>query len=494
MNALLVWPKLPLTYCGYEYILPIVGKKSANIPLGILTVAAMLPKNWNIKFIDTNVSELKLMDILSVDAVFISAMLIQKKSVEDIIRLANKYKKPVIMGGPYATACYKEIKGVKHFILGEAENNLPEFLNDLKKGLPKPIYKNDKKPDLEKIPPPLPRLDLINPDDYLCTSIQYSRGCPFHCEFCDVVEMLGHKPRTKSIERMLAEFNHLYSYGWRGNVFIVDDNFIGNKLKAVKLLPYIIDWQKRHKYPFDLFTEVSMNVVEDGELLRLMREAGFGSLFMGIETPNKKALKGIGKTQNLRRDSLEVIRTVQNAGMEVIGSFIVGFDDDDYSIFQQQMQFIQESGIPLALVGMLTALPGTRLFKRLKKEGRLLLRDSSGISMNLKLNFEPKMGYDNLLNGYKILIKELYSPKLYFKRCLSLFDNLKSNGQTRKFKLEYIKILYRVLKTQIFSPYGLHYLQYLIVALLTKPKFFTEIFRLGLEYHHIYTITNNILK
>jgi len=339
MNALLIWPKLPPTYCGYEYILPLINKKSANIPLGMLTIAAMFPEDWNIKFIDMNVKDLTGLDILWADAVFISAMFIQKKSVEKIIFLANKYKKTTIMGGPYATACYEEIKGVSHFILGEAENTFPEFLRDLKNGSPKYLYKNNKKPNLEKTP--LPRLDLINLDDYICMSIQYSRGCPFHCEFCDVVEMLGHTPRVKSIKQMLKEFDHLYSYGWKGNVFIVDDNFIGNKIKVKKLLPYISDWQKRHGYPFDLFTEVSMNIAEDKELLKLMREAGFGSVFMGIETPNKKSLKSVGKKQNLRSDPLNVIHTVQRMGIEVIGGFVVGFDDDDCNIFYEQFKFIQ---------------------------------------------------------------------------------------------------------------------------------------------------------
>jgi len=485
LKILLVWPKMPPTYCGYEYILPIVGKKSANLPLGILTIPSMLPKEWDLKFVDMNINQIDNYSIMWADMIFISAMQIQKDSFEHVVELCKLFNKPVVAGGPYATNNFENIIGVSHFVLNEGEITLPEFLNDLKSGSPKYIYKTDKKFDITSTP--IPRFDLIKLSDYASVSVQFSRGCPFNCEFCNVVQLFGRKIRTKTNDQIIKEFDQLYNYNWMGNVFIVDDNFIGDKRRAKSLLKEIIKWQKKYEYPFSLFTQTSINVSEDDELLGLLREAGFGMLFIGIETPNKDSLSETGKEQNLKINLLESIHKIHSYGIEVDAGLIVGFDNDGEDIFEKQMEFIEKANIVSALVGVLTALPGTRLYERLKKENRLL-SDSLGINTHSSgINFIPTMGHNELINGYNNLMRHLYNPKNYFNRCISLLRKLESNkNYSRKFRMIYIWYLIKIVSVQTFSSYGLSYIWYMIRLLSIRPKLFVEGFRMAIQGHHFF--------
>jgi len=396
LKILLVYPQYPVTFWSFSHALKFVSKKAAFPPLGLLTIAAMLPEEWEKKLVDMNVTSLTDADIQWADYVFISAMVVQRDSVREVVSRCQKLGVKTVAGGPLFTTGFDEFDGIDHFVLGEAEITLPLFLDDIAKGNPKPIYTTDKCPDINNTP--LPLWSLIDSHQYSSMSIQYSRGCPFDCEFCDIVVLNGHKPRTKGREQILAELDALYNYGWRSGVFIVDDNFIGNKKKLkAETLPAIIEWSKEKKYPFSFYTEVSINLAEDEELMQLMNEAGFDRIFIGIETPNEESLAECNKLPNKGRDLTALVKKLQNHSFEVQGGFIVGFDSDPISIFRSQINFIQNSGIVTAMVGLLNAPRGTKLYQRLKKENRLL-KVFTGNNTDININFVPKMNY----RGYNL--------------------------------------------------------------------------------------------
>ncbi|MBW2365649.1 MAG: B12-binding domain-containing radical SAM protein, partial [Deltaproteobacteria bacterium] len=355
-NILLVYPEVPTnTYWSFKYALKFLKKKSAMPPLGLITLAALFPENYNLRLIDMNIEPLNEKDIQWADAVFVSAMIIQKESLKKVIADCNRLKTPVVSGGPYATSSYQEIDGVDHFVLGEVEDTFKNFLQDLEKGNAKKIYRQPERPDITSTV--TPRFDLLDMNAYSSMSIQYSRGCPFKCEFCDIWKVYGNKPRVKSAETVIRELDVLYQSGWEGPVFMVDDNFIGNKKHVKKeLLPVIIEWQIKHSHIFRFTTEASINIADDNELLAQMRDAGFNQVFIGIETPSTEALKETGKFQNLKIDMVEAIQTVQEYSIEVMAGFIIGFDTDKEDIFDRQISFIQQTGIPQAMVGLLNAL------------------------------------------------------------------------------------------------------------------------------------------
>lgn len=414
MKILLIYPKYPDTFWSFKHALKFISKKASFPPLGLLTVAAMLPDGWEKKLIDMNVTSLNDDDLRWADYVFMSAMVVQKKSVKEVIAKCKEFDAKIVAGGPLFTTGHEEFEGVDHFVLNEAENTLPVFLEDLKRGRAKKIYTSKDWPDIKKTPSP--DWGLINKKKYASMSIQYSRGCPYNCEFCDIIVLNGHKPRTKGKKQILTELEAIYELGWRGGVFFVDDNFIGNKKTLKKeLLPFLIEWMKEKKHPFYFFTETSINLSDDDELIKLMVKAGFRRVFIGIETPNEESLTECNKYLNKNRDLLASVKKIQNLGMEVQGGFIVGFDSDTPSIFEKQIKFIQNSGIVTAMVGLLNAPRGTRLYQRLKKEGRLL-GSSSGDNTDFSLNFIPKMNHDTLINGYKKILDTIYSPKHYYKR------------------------------------------------------------------------------
>jgi len=413
-KTLLIYPNYPDTFWSFKYALGFISKKAMHPPLGLITVAAMLPDNWKKKLVDMNVSSLSEADLLWADYVFISAMAIQKKSAQKIIQKCHELGKKVIAGGPLFTANHESFKNVDHLILNEAEITLTSFLKDLEKGCPKKIYRTEKFSNIEQAP--LPLYELLDMKKYVSISIQYSRGCPFNCEFCDITTLFGRGVRTKNKRQVMAELNKLHSLGWRGSIFFVDDNFIGNKIKLKKeILPALIKWQKEKRQPFTFSTEASINLADDDELMEMMAQAGFINVFIGIETPNEESLVECGKFQNKNRSLTESIRKIQLSGLEVTGGFIVGFDSDAPSIFQRQIKFIQESRIITAMVGLLNAPRGSRLYKRMLNEGRLI-KNVTGDNTDFSTNLIPKMGLDKLKNGYQKVIEGIYSPGPYYKR------------------------------------------------------------------------------
>ena len=414
MKILLVYPSYPDTFWSFRHALRFISKKAAFPPLGLLTVASMLPGEWEKKLVDLNVKDLFDEDIQWADYVFISAMVVQRDSVKEVISRCKALNVKTVCGGPLFTTGYDEFEGVDHFVLGEAESTLHLFLTDVEKGEAKHLYESDERPPIDNTP--IPMWSLIDMDQYSSLAIQYSRGCPFDCEFCDIIILNGHKPRTKEKEQILAELEAVYQTGWRGGVFIVDDNFIGNKKKLkAETLPAIVEWQKQKKHPFSFFTEVSINLSDDEQLMLLMAEAGFDRIFIGIETPNEDSLAECNKLPNKGRDLATAVKILQNNGFEVQGGFIVGFDSDPVSIFRSQINFIQKSGIVTAMVGLLNAPRGTRLYHRLKNEDRLL-KDITGDNTDYSINFVPKMNYETLISGYRNIVHTIYSPKHYYER------------------------------------------------------------------------------
>lgn len=414
MKVLLVYPENPDTFWSFKHALKFIYKKAAHPPLGLLTVAAMLPAQWEKKLVDMNVSVLKDKDIKWADYVLISAMVVQKESVRETVDRCHALGKKVVAGGPLFTTDYEDYDDIDYLVLDEGEVTLPLFLADLEKGEPRHIYTSTERPDITRTP--VPMWSLIKIGRYVSMNIQYSRGCPYDCEFCDIVSLNGRNPRTKTKKQVLQELTALYDIGWRSSVFIVDDNFIGNKKKLKdEILPAIIEWHRQRNYPYTFFTEASINLADDDELMRQMVEAGFDRVFIGIETPNEESLIECNKLHNKNRDLVASVKKIQGFGMEVQGGFIVGFDNDPASIFHRQIEFIQKSGIVTAMVGLLNAPRGTRLYERLKKENRLL-KDMTGDNTDCSLNFTPKMNREMLISGYKQILNTIYAPKQYYAR------------------------------------------------------------------------------
>lgn len=467
MNILLVYPKYPDTFWSFKHVLKFVSKKAAFPPLGLLTISSMLPTEWNKKLIDVNVNDLKDEHIKWADIVFISAMIVQKDSAQEIINRCKAQNKKVVAGGPVFTTQHEKFYHVDYFILNEAEVTLPLFLEDLKNGTPKHIYTSPIRPDITKTP--VPAWHLINLKDYATMPIQYSRGCPFNCEFCDIIIMNGRIPRTKNPEQLISELQVLYEAGWRGSVFIVDDNFIGNKVNVKQMLPPLIKWQKEHKYPFKFSTEASTNLADDNDLMQMMSAANFYKVFLGIESPNVESLKECGKIQNVKRDLAETVRIIHRNGMQVMGGFIVGFDSDSESIFETQIRFIQEMGVVTAMVGLLNASPQTRLWHRLKAEGRLV-SDTSGENTDCKLNFIPKMNKERLIDGYKKILSTIYSPKCYYKRINEFMKHYKPTVKSKIHREDFKAIMRSVWIIGVLSKARFHYWNLILKTSFTKIK------------------------
>jgi len=427
MKVLLINPEFPDTYWSFRHALPFEGKRSAFPPLGLMTVSALLPKSWERRLVDMNVRRLKDSDIDWADIVFATAMLVQKESLHVAVKRCKARGKRVVLGGPYVTSTREELPKADHIFLGEAETTLPQFVSDLEQGTAKQFYKASERPPLSVTP--VADFHLADLKRYSAMSIQYSRGCPFSCEFCDIIEIYGRVPRTKSNAQVLAELNALRDLGWRGSVFIVDDNFIGNKKNVRQLLPVLAQWQKENGHPFSLLTEASVNIADDADLLENMRLADFHQVFLGIETPVEESLKEAQKSQN-RGNLLDSIRRIQSYGLEVMAGFIVGFDNDPEDIFERQINFIRESAIPLAMVGLLNALPDTQLWKRLEREGRLL-GEASGNNTQCTFNFLTKMDPAFLIAGYQRIMKTIYSPAEFYERALDSMKRTAVRGSAQ---------------------------------------------------------------
>ena len=425
MNILLVVPHYPDSFWTFKTILPYVGKKAACPPLGMLTVSAMLPKAWNKKLVNLNIEALQINDILWADYVFIGAMYIQKKSVAQIINICLKYRIKMVAGGPLFTQEYENYPQIDHFVLNEAEITLPLFLSDLRAGVPKKVYRTDEYSDL--LLTPAPDYGLLPLKDYVFTSIQVSRGCPFSCEFCEISVLQGRKTRMKSTKQVINELQALYEMNWRGHVLIVDDNFIGNKSELKKnLLPAMKAWMEKHGFPFTFNTQASLNLADDDELMALMVETGFSSVFIGIETPEEKSLRECNKLQNTNRDLVQSVKKMQNAGLQVSAGLIVGFDSDTESTFQRQIDFIQESGIVSAMIGLLNAPKKTPLYRRYEAENRII-SEASGNNTDLTLNYIPVMDAEVLVGGYQRILHDIYSAGPFYKRIKQFLRNYNPN-------------------------------------------------------------------
>lgn len=473
MKALLLYPEFPVTFWSFKYALKFISKKSSHPPLGLITVAAMLPDEWDIKLVDLNVDSLKDKDILWADLIFISAMSIQLDSVNALIKRCKSKDRRIVAGGPLFTEEADHFPQVDHLVLNEAELTLPGFLNDIQKGKPKRRYGTKEFPDIRQSV--LPSYQLLNRKKYAVMSLQLSRGCPFNCEFCEVTALFGNKMRLKSSDHIIEELNTIYLSGWRGEVFFVDDNFIGNrKFLKSDLLPRLSIWMQQRKYPFKFITEASINLSDDDVLLDNMVKSGFSSVFVGIETPDEDSLKECSKFQNNNRDLIESVHKIQNKGIVVMGGFIVGFDNDKPSIFQRQIDFIQHSGIISAMVGLLNAPPKTKLYKRLLKENRII-SNFSGNNTDMAMNFIPKMSFEDLKHGYQNVIKGIYGRKPYYHRVKGFLSRYQKSVHFKKrFGISDIKALLKsILILGIFKKGRRYYWRLLIWTLFNRPNVFS---------------------
>jgi radical SAM superfamily enzyme YgiQ (UPF0313 family) len=413
MKILLVYPEFPDTFWSFKHALRFVHKKASSPPLGLITIAPLLPEDWEKRLVDMNVEPLTEKHLRWADMVFISAMVVQRTSVQDVIRRAKGAGKVVVAGGPLFLGEWQSFAAVDHFVLNEGEITLPMFLRDLEFGSPQRVYTTDDYADVTASP--VPMWELVKLHKYDSLSIQYSRGCPFNCDFCNITAILGRRPRTKNASQLLAELDKMVALGWERNIFFVDDNFIGNqKQLKEEILPAIIHWRKQHR-DIRFITEASINLADDAELMKMMTDAGFTSVFVGVETPDEASLQECHKRQNLHRDLSASINTLQRNGLQVMGGFIVGFDTDSASIFRRQVEFIQKTGIVTAMVGMLQAPYGTQLYRRMEMEGRIL-HEMTGDNADGSTNIMPRMGLKALEEGYRQLMKGIYEPRFFYQR------------------------------------------------------------------------------
>jgi radical SAM superfamily enzyme YgiQ (UPF0313 family) len=491
LKILLIYPEVPATFWSFKHALKFVNKKAALPPLGLLTVSSLLPSHWEKRLVDMNISKLKDSDIEWADYVFISAMIIQKASTVEVISHVKSHNKFIVAGGPLFTTGHHEFENIDCFVLNEGEITIPLFLSDLKTGNLQRIYTSDEKPDITRTP--APDWSLIKMKDYASMALQISRGCPFNCEFCDIIIINGRVPRVKAPSQVIAEFDALYNAGWRGPLFVVDDNFIGNKAKVTEILKEIGIWMKQKNKPFVLYTEASINLADDPEIMRLMNEANFNCVFIGIETPEEDGLKSCGKVQNTNKDLRDKVRILQNNGFEVQAGFIVGFDTDTVKTFDNMIKFIQSSGIVTAMVGLLNALPGTQLFKRLNSTGRILKEPSSGNNTDFTMNFVPKMKKDTLIQGYKRVLNSIFSPKNYYSR---IKTHLKEYRKTSKnppltLRVQLRAVTGAVWKLGIREKGKHHFWKLCIWTTLRRPRMLPEAISLAIYGFHYRRVLMN---
>jgi len=483
MNVLLIYPECPDTFWSFKYALKFLRKKAGSPPLGLLTVAAMLPREWGKRLVDLNVTKLTAEDLAWADYAFISGMVVQREAALKVIIRCKEAGVTVVAGGPLFTIEHEQFDEVDHFVLNEAEATLPPFLADLERGCAKRVYTSSEFPEIRDTPVPL--WELADLKRYAWMGVQFSRGCPHQCEFCNVTTLFGRRPRTKTADQIIAELDALYARGWRGHVFFVDDNFIGSrKYLKTELLPALIRWQKKTVgLPFH--TEVSIDLADDETLMEMMVEAGFQIVFVGVETPDGDSLKECTKGQNQDRDLVEDVKRIQRAGLQVQGGFIVGFDHDTPSIFERQIDFIQKSGIVVAMVGILQAPPGTRLYDRLEREGRLRLQLSTGDNVDGTTNIIPKMGPDNLREGYKKILQHIYSPKHYYRRLTAFLRDYKAPRVRPPLRMENLLAFLRT--TYRLGILGRERLQYWKLVLWTsfrRPDLFSLAITLAIWGYH----------
>lgn len=490
MNVLLVYPRNPDTFWSFKHVLKFVSKKSAFPPLGLLTVAAMLPSAWKLKLVDLNVSDLCDNELRWADYVFLSGMIVHRQSAHEIAARCAVLGKTVIAGGPLFTTGHQDFPEIHHFVLGEAEDVMGQLVADLEAGAVQPFYHAEKWPDIRKSP--VPRWDLIQLDDYVTMSVQFSRGCPFNCEFCDIVIMNGRVPRTKDPAQVVRELEVLRLAGWKDSVFIVDDNFIGNRKRARELLGTLIKWRSSVGLKMGFITEASVNLADYAELCELMVEAGFKKVFLGIETPSASGLEECGKTQNSKRDLANVVQTLQRAGLEVMGGFIVGFDSDPPDIFARQFEFIQRTGVVIAMVGLLTALPQTMLYQRLAREGRLLT-ETCGNNTDAAINFVTRLDREFIISGYKELMRKLYAPGHYNRRIRTFLRDFQPRGPATRLAWSDVQAFLKSLwLLGVWHSGRGAYWSLFWSTLLARPRKFRAAIELSILGYHYRRIANGL--
>ena len=509
IKVLPVYPEFPDTFWGYKKTMKTIGKKAVMPPTGLATALAMLPeeKFEPQRIIDLNIEPLTDHHIKNADIIFTSTMIVQEDSHNEVIEKAHFHGKPVVAGGPFPTSYPERNSTVDFIVAGEAEATLQPFLEDLVNGAPQKIYTEKDVLRRRTIPltktgrvdttyTPLPRWDLLNLNNYYSAAIQYSRGCPFDCDFCDITKLFGKEPRTKTPEQMISEFNALYKAGHRGPVFVVDDNLIGNRRNLREFLPYLIEWQRNRNYLFSLYTEASMNLAwsENKDILEGMVEAGFDQVFLGIESIDPEVLKTMQKSQNTKMPQLEAVRRIQQAGLEVTGGFIIGSDGEKPDVFDNLFNFIQESGIVVPMPGLLQVLNDTDLYKRLEKEGRLRGESRGNNTHQLSFNFKPQQDETFLIDGYKKLLEKLFSPKNYYERGRDLQRNLGPHHSLTRTNLEGLTAFGRSLRKQLFAKGGFEYARYLIETFIKNPHYFPEAVAQAIKLDHFSTITRATLE
>jgi len=482
VNALLVYPEFPDTFWSFKHAIRFIHKKAALPPLGLVTLGALLPEKWSKRLVDTNVKKLTAADLAWADCVFISAMVVQRDSARQVIARCKEAGLKVVAGGPLFTSEYEKFGEVDHFVLNEAELTLPSFLADLEMNGARRVYKTAEFCDIRKTPTPM--WELLDLRRYASMSIQFSRGCPFNCDFCNVTALLGHRPRIKTADQIITELDSLYNLGWRGQLFFVDDNFIGNtRFLKTELLPALMDWRKdKRGVPF--YTEASVNLADDESLMQMMVEAGFDAVFVGIETPDEESLAECNKGQNKNRDMVEDVKRMQRAGLQVQGGFIVGFDNDSPSIFQRQIDFIQNSGIVTAMVGLLQAPPGTRLYERMKLENRLL-GDMSGDNVDGTTNIIPNMGLNTLREGYHDIMRNIYSPQQYYQRVRTFLQEYKAPKIRLPLDFQRFLAFFRSnIRLGLFGKERFQYWRLFLWTLFRRPELMSLAITLAIHGHH----------
>jgi radical SAM superfamily enzyme YgiQ (UPF0313 family) len=468
-RVLMVWPRFPLSFWGFEGMMRILPEKAVTPPLGLITVAALCPPRWRIRLIDCSIETLRDEDILSADLVMLSAMHAQRADMRAVLACCRRLGRRSMIGGPYASSEPEALLPLAdHVVVGEVDECFGEIAADLETGRARRLYRIDQKPDLTHSP--VPRFDLLHLDGYASMSVQFSRGCPFQCEFCDIITIYGRKPRTKTADQLLGELNVLRELGWRRHLFIVDDNFIGNRRSALELARRLAVWQRRHGYPFVLYTETSIDLAAQQELMDAMVDANFLYVFIGIETPSEASLRETRKFQNLRMDSLEQIRIIQRSGLWVTGGFIVGFDSDTADIFDQQTAFIERAAIPWAMTGILQAPPTTALHERMARDGRLL--DDIEPTTNFSPpNFRTALPVDVLLRGLRRMLLDLYEPDRFFRRAFRSLECWQPRPTQHASRLSWLywsrALVASVWHQGILSDYRLAYWRFLTRAMFT---------------------------
>jgi len=488
MKALLVAPQMPMTYWSFQYSMRFIGKRASQIPLGLVTVAALLPRSWELRLVDTNVRRLRDRDLRWANVVLVGGMLAQLDSIQEITRRASALGRPVVVGGPVTTSP-DDLEGAAVIFQGEAEGRVGELVRALEQRATDPVVVPPTPgvhPDLASCP--VPRFDLLELERYASMAVQYSRGCPFNCEFCDVIELFGRRPRVKPADLVLAELEALLDLGYRGSLFVVDDNFIGNRASVRRLLPHIAAFQELHDRPFELYTEASVDLATDDGLVEAMVGAGFNAVFLGLETPSAEALASAHKHQNLRTDLVTAVTRLTRAGLQVMGGFIVGFDADGPGIFEMQRRLIASLPVPTAMVGVLSALPGTALWQRLAGERRLRCKptgDQFG-----RPNFRPTMDEADLLSGYAELLQSIYSAKEYYRRCADFIEHAGRSIACHRRSLGDVGAFIRAtVRVGILGRRQLHYWRLMARTLVRAPHRLRDFVALAIKGEHLIRYT-----